>query len=81
MKTESYSNTALTPGYRYRIKRFGKVDSHYKSRLMAMGLLPNAVFSVIRRSPLGQAIEISLGDYQLSLRANELTEVECEVLS
>ena len=82
MKTMTYDKILLTPGHQYRIKRFADdINAHYKHRLMSMGLLPNAVFSVIRRAPLGQTLEISTGDCHLSLRRQELTSVECEEIN
>ena len=57
MKTMTYDKALLTPGHQYRIKRFADdINPHYKCRLMSMGLLPNTVFSVIRRAPLGQTL-------------------------
>lgn len=82
MKTITYGNTLLTPGHQYRIKRFADdMDPHYRRRLMSMGLLPNAVFDVIRRAPLGQTLEIRIGDCHLSLRRQELTCVQCEEIN
>jgi ferrous iron transport protein A len=47
-------------------------------RLMEMGLFEGARLTVLRRAPLGDPIEIQLGDYRLSLRQAEARGVELE---
>ena len=45
-------------------------------RLMEMGIIEGTDVRVVRVSPLGDPIEISLHDYLLSLRISEAEEVE-----
>ena len=40
-------------------------------RLMEMGMVPGAPARVIKFAPLGDPIQIRLGDYHLALRRNE----------
>jgi Fe2+ transport system protein FeoA len=45
-------------------------------RLMEMGLIEGVEVSVIRRAPLGDPLQVRLGDYELSLRSSEAELVE-----
>jgi ferrous iron transport protein A len=49
-------------------------------RLMEMGLLDGQTVEVIGVAPLGDPIEIQLGDYRLSLRRSEAARVRIEPL-
>lgn len=40
-------------------------------RLMEMGLIEGAEVQVVRRAPLGDPLQVRLGDYELSLRTSE----------
>jgi ferrous iron transport protein A len=51
-------------------------DSEVGVRLMEMGLFEGAQVQVLRRAPLGDPIEIQLGDYRLSLRKTEAQAVD-----
>jgi ferrous iron transport protein A len=75
------NSTHLIPGTQYRIRGFYEsIDRHYKCRLLSMGLLPNAVFHVIRKAPFGNTIEIHIGECALSLRKSDLIHVKYEAL-
>jgi ferrous iron transport protein A len=43
----------------------------YKAKLLAMGLTPGTEFTVVRRAPLGDPIEIQVRGFKLSLRKDE----------
>jgi ferrous iron transport protein A len=49
-------------------------------RLMEMGLLDGQTVDVIGVAPLGDPIEIQLGDYRLSLRRSEAARIRIEPL-
>jgi ferrous iron transport protein A len=40
-------------------------------RLMEMGLIEGALVRVLRRAPLGDPLQVSVGDYELSLRSRD----------
>ncbi len=40
-------------------------------RLMEMGLVEGAQVEVVRRAPLGDPLQVRLGDYELALRASD----------
>jgi ferrous iron transport protein A len=50
-------------------------DDALAQRLMEMGLLEGAEVEVVGFAPLGDPIEIRLGDYRLSLRRNEAARI------
>jgi len=49
-------------------------------RLMEMGLLEGDEVELIGFAPLGDPLEVRLGDYRLSLRRTEAARVEVELL-
>jgi ferrous iron transport protein A len=68
----------LKVGQSARILKLSADASAYRSRLMAMGLLPGTVFKVSRIAPLGDPIEIEVRGYALSLRKSEATLLQLE---
>lgn len=45
-----------------------------------MGLLPGSEFTLVRRAPLGDPVEIIVSGTLLSLRAGEAADIEIERL-
>lgn len=68
----------LKVGQIARILKLNSTISVYRSRLMAMGLLPGTVFKVKRVAPLGDPIEIEVRGYSLSLRKSEANLLHLE---
>jgi ferrous iron transport protein A len=50
-------------------------DAH-TVRLMEMGLFEGSQVTVLRRAPMGDPMEIQVGDYRLSLRRAEAALVD-----
>jgi ferrous iron transport protein A len=69
----------LRPGQRGRITALEGSDPLVQ-RLMEMGLFENEDLEVIGVAPLGDPLEIRLGDYRLSLRRNEAARVQVQLL-
>jgi ferrous iron transport protein A len=69
----------LRPGGRGRITRI-LGDDGLVQRLMEMGLLEGEEVEVVGFAPLGDPMEVRLGDYRLSLRRVEAARVEVEPL-
>ncbi len=65
----------LRPGQRGRITAIQGTDALVQ-RLMEMGLFENEEVEVVALAPLGDPIEIRLGDYRLSLRRREAARVQ-----
>jgi ferrous iron transport protein A len=70
----------LNPGQRGRILAL-RGDSAVVGRLMEMGMLEGDEVELIAFAPLGDPLEVRLGDYRLSLRRSEAARVEVELLS
>ncbi len=51
-------------------------DDPLTYRLMEMGLIEGAEVTVLGRAPLGDPLHVRLGDYELSLRAEEAALVD-----
>jgi Fe2+ transport system protein FeoA len=64
----------LRPGQRARIEALDGDDA-LSQRLMEMGLLEGEEVQVVRFAPLGEPVEVRLGDYCLSLRRREAARV------
>ena len=50
-------------------------------RLMEMGIVPGSAVRVVKSAPLGDPIQICVGNYHLALRRNEaraITVSECD---
>jgi ferrous iron transport protein A len=65
----------LRPGQRGRIQAV-EGDDALVQRLLEMGLLEGEEVEVVGFAPLGDPIEVRLGDYRLSLRRREAARVQ-----
>lgn len=71
----------LQCGREYVIKGYNKkIDRQYRHNLLAMGLIPGASFLVKRFAPFSSTVQIQLEQFNLSLRANELSNVVIEAI-
>ncbi len=70
----THSLDQLRPGQRGRIAALEGGDA-LAQRLMEMGLLEGEDVEVIRFAPLGEPVEVRVGDYCLSLRRREAARV------
>jgi ferrous iron transport protein A len=64
----------LRPGQSGRIVRL-QGEGVVTQRLMEMGLLEGDVVELIGFAPLGDPLEVRVGDYRLSLRRSEAARV------
>jgi ferrous iron transport protein A len=71
---ETASLDQLRPGQRGRVVALRGGDALIQ-RLMEMGLLEGEEVEVVGFAPLGDPLEIRLGDYRLSLRRSEAARV------
>jgi ferrous iron transport protein A len=53
-------------------------DRHYREKLLRMGLIKGTEFSITRKAPLGDPIEIKLKGFNLTLRKAEADALEVE---
>lgn len=68
----------LKVGQKVRIRSLLSGNKTYRQRLIAMGLLPGAIFTVLRMAPLGDPIEIMIRGFALSLRKSEANILQIE---
>ncbi|HML77076.1 FeoA family protein [Geobacter sulfurreducens] len=68
----------LRPGEKGRITAIGAIGP-LKRRLMDMGVLVGEEVRVIKVAPLGDPIEVSIKNYNLSLRKKEAERIAVEV--
>ena len=61
----------LVVGEQGRIIGLRQGDRAYREKLLAMGLTPGTVFSVVRLAPLGDPVEIRVRNCSISLRKRE----------
>lgn len=61
----------LRRGDKVEIIGYNEGDSHYKSKLLSMGLVRGVVLEVMQVAPLGDPVEVSVLSYRLSLRRQE----------
>ncbi|MCP4475954.1 MAG: ferrous iron transporter A [Gammaproteobacteria bacterium] len=64
-------------GHTYRIVSIKPLcRCNCRHKLLAMGLIPGAIFRVVRKAPLGDPVEIEIKGFLLSLRAKEIATLE-----
>lgn len=68
----------MPPGARGRVVGYASPSRPYLRRLLAMGLVPGTEFTVVRRAPLGDPVEIEVLGFLLSLRADEAAGLTIE---
>lgn len=69
----------LKPGESAKIVRIGSVGI-LKRRLMDMGIVIGEIVKIEKVAPLGDPIEITVKNYNLSIRKKEAKEIEVEVI-
>ena len=67
----------LRVGEQARVVGYREVSS-YSDRLIRLGLIPGTVFTLERRAPLGDPVEIRFRGYSLVLRPAEATAMVLE---
>ena len=65
----AFSN--LKPGDKGHVLGYSEGNTPYRSKLLAMGLVPGVPFRVVRNAPLGDPVEIQVSGFHLSLRKQE----------
>ena len=63
--------TNLQPGDTVNVVGFTEGSTSYRSKLLAMGLVPGIPFHVVRKAPLGDPVEIRVNGFHLCLRRKE----------
>ena len=67
-------------GQQARIISFSTTESHFRRKLLALGVMPGAVVEVRRLAPLGDPMQIQLRGASVSLRKQEASTLVVEVM-
>ncbi|MCG8333284.1 MAG: ferrous iron transport protein A [Proteobacteria bacterium] len=67
----------IEPGRQARI-RCHHANGAVRQRLLDLGFVPRTIVKVIRKAPLGDPIECSVGTYKVALRNSEASLIEVE---
>lgn len=70
----------LKPGQSCIVKKVNG-EGKLRRRLFDMGVTPGAEILVVKKAPLGDPIQITIRNYELTLRKNESALVEVEITS
>jgi len=62
------------------ITGFAAVETNFRRKLLALGLMPGAEIEVRRFAPLGDPIQIQLRGASVSLRKQEAAIIEVDLL-
>lgn len=73
------SLAAMAPGARARIRGI-RCCGPLSCRLMEFGLIEGTEVELVRRAPLGDPLQIRLGDFDLSLRSSEAALIDVDAL-
>ncbi|MGN1189327.1 MAG: FeoB small GTPase domain-containing protein, partial [Candidatus Ornithospirochaeta sp.] len=67
----------LKPGESARITTVGGSGS-LRQHFLDMGLIPDALVTLIKLAPMGDPMEFMVHGYELSIRKDDAAEIECE---
>ncbi|HRO08390.1 MAG TPA: FeoA domain-containing protein [Saprospiraceae bacterium] len=54
------------------------IENQYAGKLLALGVLPDAVVKMVRKAPFGNVFYIKLDNHQLAIRAAEAESIIIE---
>ena len=67
-------------GQKAKLTGYASNNKSYRHKLLTMGLTRGAEFTIVRKAPFGDPIEIKLHGYNLSLRKDEAETMELELM-
>ena len=70
----------LNIGGRARVTGYAGDDPAYRHKLLRMGLIKGVEFTLVRKAPMGDPLEIELRGFNLTLRKAEADAVEIDAL-
>jgi ferrous iron transport protein A len=65
-------------GAKVKIITFAQTGHQYRQKLLSMGLSKGVDFTILRKAPLGDPMEIRIGQSNISLRKAEADSIEVE---
>lgn len=70
----------LKAGDRATVTGFSQGSAQYRRKLLAMGLTPATPLEIVRMAPMGDPVEVRVRGCNISLRREEASLVQVEVL-
>ena len=71
----------LAVGQKARVLKLNEDDKAIRRHLLDMGVTRGVEITIKKIAPMGDPIDISLRDYELCIRKEDLRKIEVEVLS
>ena len=70
----------LVVGQKARVLKLNEDDKAIRRHLLDMGVTREVEITIKKIAPMGDPIDISLRDYELCIRKEDLSKIEVEVL-
>lgn len=70
----------LVVGQKARVLKLNEDDKAIRRHLLDMGVTRGVEITIKKIAPMGDPIDISLRDYELCIRKEDLSKIEVEVL-
>ena len=70
----------LSVGQKARVLKLNETNKAIRRHLLDMGITRGVEITIKKIAPLGDPIDISLRDYELCIRKEDLQKIEVEVL-
>lgn len=71
----------LQIGQSAKLLDFGDLDNTLKKRLISLGLHKNAEFTLERRAPLGDPIQLTVKHTSFSIRVADVATLDVEIIA
>lgn len=68
----------LTLGQSAKVLGFGAMDVTLRQKLMGMGIHRGATLTLVRRAPLGDPLQIKVGQTSFSVRSSDIQELQIQ---
>ena len=72
--------TEVDVGQTVKVTGYEKTEKAYRHKLLTMGLIKGAEFTLTRKAPLGDPVEIKLRGFNLTLRKAEAESMILELI-
>ena len=80
MENQNTLLSELQPGQTCVITKING-EGRLRRRLFDMGVTPGALVAVVKKAPLGDPVQFTIRNYELTLRKNEAALVEVKITS
>lgn len=77
---EKCNLSELSVGQKARVLKLNEDNKEIRRHLLDMGVTKGVEITIKKIAPMGDPIDISLRDYELCIRKEDLSKIEVEVL-